>query len=152
MGARLRVYSTPDAPAYAEAPEPTVRVSLGDLLPLVALAQRNNYQWLRDFLDDEGVSNVVEAGSALGFWKRHAGQTQFRRLAEKFARITSGFVQLFRERPHFAFREFPHTLSQQLLFFGELQVHDQSPRGFEPPVEDSILTSGRVPCHTSRAR
>jgi hypothetical protein len=53
MGARLRVYSTPDAPAYAEAPEPTVRVSLADILPLVALAQRNNYAWLKDFLDDE---------------------------------------------------------------------------------------------------
>ena len=32
---------------------PTIRVSLGDLLPLVALAQRNNYLWLQDFLDDE---------------------------------------------------------------------------------------------------
>ena len=32
---------------------PTVRVTLGDLLPLVALAQRHNYLWLRDFLDDE---------------------------------------------------------------------------------------------------
>jgi hypothetical protein len=26
---------------------------LGDLLPLVALAHRNNYLWLQDFLDDE---------------------------------------------------------------------------------------------------
>lgn len=31
----------------------TVAVSLGELLPLVALAQRNNYVWLKDFLDDE---------------------------------------------------------------------------------------------------
>jgi hypothetical protein len=28
-------------------------VRLGDLLPLVALAQRHNYLWLKDFLDDE---------------------------------------------------------------------------------------------------
>ncbi|MGF1579322.1 MAG: hypothetical protein ACFCD0_08175 [Gemmataceae bacterium] len=28
-------------------------VSLGDLLPLLALAQRRNYLWLNDFLDDE---------------------------------------------------------------------------------------------------
>jgi hypothetical protein len=36
-----------------EAQKATVRVSLGDLLPLVALAQRKNYLWLQDFLDDE---------------------------------------------------------------------------------------------------
>jgi hypothetical protein len=36
-----------------ERPEPTVRVSLGDLLPLIALAHRQNYLWLQDFLDDE---------------------------------------------------------------------------------------------------
>jgi hypothetical protein len=53
MGARLRVYATPEPSAYAESPEPTVRVSLADLLPLVALAHRNNYVWLKDFLDDE---------------------------------------------------------------------------------------------------
>jgi hypothetical protein len=30
-----------------------MRVRLGDLLPLVALAQRENYLWLQDFLEDE---------------------------------------------------------------------------------------------------
>lgn len=34
-------------------PEPGVRVRLGDLLPLVAMAQRLNFIWLKDFLDDE---------------------------------------------------------------------------------------------------
>jgi hypothetical protein len=33
--------------------EPSVHVSLGDLLPLLALAQRRNYIWLQDFLEDE---------------------------------------------------------------------------------------------------
>jgi hypothetical protein len=42
--------STETAPA---GPEPSVRVNLGDLLPLLALAHRNNYVWLSDFLDDE---------------------------------------------------------------------------------------------------
>jgi hypothetical protein len=28
-------------------------VRLGDLLPVVALAQRMNFVWLKDFLDDE---------------------------------------------------------------------------------------------------
>lgn len=51
MAAQLRVYPTPDD--SAEAQEPTVRISLGDLLPLIALAQRHNYLWLQDFLDDE---------------------------------------------------------------------------------------------------
>lgn len=52
MAAHLRVYPT-SSDACAEAPEPTVRVSLRDLLPLVALAQRRNHLWLQDFLDDE---------------------------------------------------------------------------------------------------
>lgn len=51
MAAHLRVYSTETA--VAEGQEPTVQVSLGDLLPLLALAHRRNYVWLQDFLDDE---------------------------------------------------------------------------------------------------
>ena len=33
--------------------EPDVRVRLGDLLPLVSMAQKMNFIWLKDFLDDE---------------------------------------------------------------------------------------------------
>lgn len=51
MAAQLRVYPVDDY--EEEVQEPTVRVSLGDLLPLVALAYRKNYLWLQDFLDDE---------------------------------------------------------------------------------------------------
>ena len=32
---------------------PSVRVRLGDLLPLVAMAQKLNFIWLKDFLDDD---------------------------------------------------------------------------------------------------
>ena len=53
MAAHLRVYPRSHDSAVADAPEPTVRISLGDLLPLIALAHRNNYLWLQDFLDDE---------------------------------------------------------------------------------------------------
>lgn len=49
MAATLRVY----APAREEAPPAQVNVRLADLLPLVALAHRQNYIWLQDFLDDE---------------------------------------------------------------------------------------------------
>jgi hypothetical protein len=53
MAAQLRVYPR-SAEAYrSEVPAPTVGVRFGDLLPLVALAQRHNHLWLRDFLDDE---------------------------------------------------------------------------------------------------
>jgi hypothetical protein len=52
MSAHLRVFPASQGSA-AEVQEPTVRVSLGDLLPLLALAQRRNYLWLQDFLDDE---------------------------------------------------------------------------------------------------
>ena len=33
--------------------EPAVRVRLGDLLPLMAMAQKMHFIWLKDFLDDE---------------------------------------------------------------------------------------------------
>jgi hypothetical protein len=53
MPAQLRVYHSPEETETYAGPEPTVRVSLGELLPLVALAHRHNYMWLKDFLDDE---------------------------------------------------------------------------------------------------
>jgi len=53
MAMHLRVYPASPETTRWDKPEPTVRVSLGDLLPLVALAQRHNYLWLQDFLDDE---------------------------------------------------------------------------------------------------
>jgi hypothetical protein len=51
MAPHLRVF--PSSPVPNETQEPTVRVALGDLLPLLALAHRRNYVWLQDFLDDE---------------------------------------------------------------------------------------------------
>jgi hypothetical protein len=53
MAAHLRVYPLSKESSDVEAQEASVRVSLGDLLPLVALAHRQNYLWLQDFLDDE---------------------------------------------------------------------------------------------------
>jgi hypothetical protein len=53
MAAHLRVYPLSREPSSADGQDPTVRVNLGDLLPLVALAHRHNYVWLQDFLDDE---------------------------------------------------------------------------------------------------
>ena len=39
-------------------PVPAVRIRLRDLLPLVAMAQKNHFIWLKDFLDDEvGISD-----------------------------------------------------------------------------------------------
>jgi hypothetical protein len=53
MAVHLRVYPESLDPSYADNPQPTVRVSLADLLPLVTLAKRHNYLWLKDFLEDE---------------------------------------------------------------------------------------------------
>lgn len=53
MAARLRVFRSPDDSPRARAPQPTVRIRLEDMLPLVALAQKNNFVWLQDFLEDE---------------------------------------------------------------------------------------------------
>ena len=52
MATRLKLY-TPAPEETAPAAEPDIRVRLGDLLPLVAMAQRMNFIWLKDFLDDE---------------------------------------------------------------------------------------------------
>jgi hypothetical protein len=48
----LRVFPAvePESPPQ---PEAGVRIRLGDLLPLVAMAQRMHFVWLQDFLDDE---------------------------------------------------------------------------------------------------
>ena len=51
MAVHLRVFS--DDLASDEQPDPTIRVRLGDLLPLLSVAKKNNYLWLQDFLDDE---------------------------------------------------------------------------------------------------
>lgn len=56
---RLRVYYGPQedtvstAISRAEPKCETVRVALGDVLPLLAEAVRSDRTWLRDFADDE---------------------------------------------------------------------------------------------------
>jgi hypothetical protein len=54
MAMHLRVFPQSHEPATRTPfQEPAVHVCLGDLLPLLALAQRKQYVWLQDFLDDE---------------------------------------------------------------------------------------------------
>jgi hypothetical protein len=50
---RLRVFPESPEPSYQDCQDPNVRVSLRDLLPLIALARRQRFLWLDDFLDDE---------------------------------------------------------------------------------------------------
>jgi hypothetical protein len=55
MVSHLKVYREVDIEEdyREEIPDPIIRVRLGDLLPLVAMAQKMNFIWLKDFLDDE---------------------------------------------------------------------------------------------------
>ena len=62
MATQLHIYRGPAGDRYDENGSddsgdtlklPTVRVRLGDLLPLVAMAQKLNFIWLKDFLDDD---------------------------------------------------------------------------------------------------
>ena len=53
MPAQLRVYSEDLDCDFDPAQDPTVRVRLADLLPLLAVAKKNNYLWLHDFLEDQ---------------------------------------------------------------------------------------------------
>ena len=71
MAAHLRVFSE-DRPEAFDRPEPSVRVSLGDLLPLIAIAKQHNYLWLQDFLDDEVeiTSDLYEILRAFGQYHR----------------------------------------------------------------------------------
>ncbi len=55
---QLRVYAEPDLKvrdfaAVEPSSDPGVRVSLGDVLPLLADAVASNRTWLADFADDE---------------------------------------------------------------------------------------------------
>jgi hypothetical protein len=52
MATQLRVYFEPEIHHNSASTEP-VRVRLGDLLPLLTMAQRFKYAWLKDFLNDE---------------------------------------------------------------------------------------------------
>jgi hypothetical protein len=53
MAAQLRVYPSSKMKERHNLPAARVGIRLGDLLPLVAVAHRQNYLWLQDFLDDE---------------------------------------------------------------------------------------------------
>ncbi len=54
MAARpLRIYQARDT--VVASPPATSRITLRELLPLVAAAQRMNLLWLKDFIDDEVV-------------------------------------------------------------------------------------------------
>ena len=50
MAPHLKLFYSPEStPAAAT----SVGVRLGDLLPLLTMAQRFKYSWIKDFLDDE---------------------------------------------------------------------------------------------------
>jgi hypothetical protein len=49
----LRIFPSREADPIPDSPPASTRITLRELLPLVAMAQRLNMVWLRDFLDDE---------------------------------------------------------------------------------------------------
>lgn len=53
MPAYMRVFPQRAEEESDSRQKPTVRVRLGDLFPLLAMAHRGNYLWLHDFEDDE---------------------------------------------------------------------------------------------------
>jgi hypothetical protein len=52
MALQLKLYAPP-VEEIDPRQDPDVHVRLRDLLPIVAVAERMNYVWLKDFLDDE---------------------------------------------------------------------------------------------------
>ena len=53
MPVQLRLYPASLESECDEPQDPSIRIRLSDLLPLLTLAKKNNYLWLQDFLDDE---------------------------------------------------------------------------------------------------
>jgi hypothetical protein len=52
MAAQLKLY-VPPTEEPENRPDPEVLIRLGDFLPILAVAHRLNFTWLKDFLDDE---------------------------------------------------------------------------------------------------
>ena len=77
----------------------------------------------RDFFDHDGVAGVIHARAAIVFGNGDAGEAEFRSFAEGFARKATGLVNFFRVRLYFRFGKLPHALPQQLLLFGQFQIH-----------------------------
>ena len=76
-----------------------------------------------NFLDYDGVTGVVEAGSAVAVGNGDAGQAQRSGLAKGFARKVARLVNFAREGLDFRFREFAHGALQERLLVGEREVH-----------------------------
>ncbi len=53
MAPHLRVFKESAESEKDIIQAPTVRVRLSDLLPLIAAAQRKNFTWVQDFMEDE---------------------------------------------------------------------------------------------------
>lgn len=51
----LRIFPSVESDTLTASPPATAHITLRELLPLIAMAQRLNMVWLRDFLDDEVV-------------------------------------------------------------------------------------------------
>jgi len=71
-----------------------------------------------DFLDDDAISDVVEAGAAFGVREGYTGEAELGGFFEKVAGEAAGFVEFFGVRLDFGFGEFADGFLQQLLFFG----------------------------------
>ena len=74
MPAQLRVYPSSEEAFCTHRPAPAIGVRLRDLLPLVAMAQRHNYLWLQDFLDDDVrvTADLYEVLRAFGSYRPSA--------------------------------------------------------------------------------
>ena len=99
MAAQLRVYPLPGETDEFESPAPTVRVRLADLLPLVALGHRQNYLWLKDFLDEacELAEPTVEV-NATDIFKHYKLWAERRCLSDRERLSQTAFGRKLSER------------------------------------------------------
>src|SRR5712675_3686292 len=66
---------------------------------------------------------MIESRRAFGLRQRDPGETKLSRLFERVARKAPRLIKLLGKRLHFRVGKFANRLLQQLLFFGEFQVH-----------------------------
>ena len=80
-----------------------------------------------NFLDDDGVADVVHAGAAIIFGQGDSGQTELGGLTESIAREAAGFVNFLGERFDLRFGEIADAFLQELLLFSEREIQGGSP-------------------------
>ncbi len=80
-----------------------------------------------DLLDGDRVADVVHARAAVALGNGDPGQSQGGGLLQDVARVAARLVEFLGDGLHFRLGKLPDVALQQLLLFGEFEIHACSP-------------------------